>query len=238
VGPGILDGHRPVLDGVRALSIALVLAYHGDVGWARGGFLGISTFFALSGFLVATVLLRADRDGGIRATTFWARRVRRLFPAAMAGLVLVGAYAATAASSEQVEDLPGQALAAAANVANWKFIADGTSYAARFEAPSRSSSTSWPRWPSGPCSGPAGGVGTSPLSRPAPPWPPSRGVPGCTTGGPGSTACTTAPTCGPARSSSGWRPPWRSTAPARVGSRRTAGRSAWPVPPRSWRSAC
>ena len=135
-GQGVLDGHHPGLDGVRALSIAFVLAYHGDVRWARGGFLGISTFFALSGFLVATVLLRSDREGGIRATAFWARRVRRLFPAAMAGLALVGIYAATAASSQQVADLPGQALAAAANVANWKFIADGTSYAARFEAPS------------------------------------------------------------------------------------------------------
>jgi peptidoglycan/LPS O-acetylase OafA/YrhL len=53
----------PALDGVRGLAVAAVLFFHGGFAWAEGGYLGISTFFTLSGFLITTLLLRESAGG-------------------------------------------------------------------------------------------------------------------------------------------------------------------------------
>src|SRR5262245_55174439 len=50
-------GYIPALDGVRALAVAAVLVYHGELGWFSGGFLGVDVFFVLSGYLITSVLL-------------------------------------------------------------------------------------------------------------------------------------------------------------------------------------
>ena len=58
--------YRPGLDGVRALAVAAVILYHGDVSWAKGGFLGVDVFFVLSGYLITSLLLRElEHTGGI-----------------------------------------------------------------------------------------------------------------------------------------------------------------------------
>ena len=49
--------YMPALDGLRALAVIAVLLYHGDVGWARGGYFGVDAFFVLSGFLITGLLL-------------------------------------------------------------------------------------------------------------------------------------------------------------------------------------
>ena len=72
----------PALDGLRAAAVAAVLLYHGDVAWARGGYLGVDAFFVLSGFLITSLLLvEWRRTGGIALPQFWRRRARRLLPA-------------------------------------------------------------------------------------------------------------------------------------------------------------
>src|SRR3954451_22689026 len=72
------------LDGLRGLAVAAVLAYHGGVSWASGGFLGFDAFFLLSGYLITTLLLTEwARTSGIALGAFWARRARRLLPALM-----------------------------------------------------------------------------------------------------------------------------------------------------------
>lgn len=122
------------LDGIRGLAVVAVLAFHLDLSWARGGYLGVSTFFTLSGYLI-TSLLEAEhrRTGGVAMARFWGRRVRRLLPLSLVGVVL----AALAASRIGVTtSTRGDLLAALGNVSNWRFLLDGHSYGDLFSAPS------------------------------------------------------------------------------------------------------
>ena len=74
--------YMPGLDGIRAVAVLAVLCYHANYSWALGGFLGVETFFVLSGFLITLLLLTEwQTTGGIDLKTFWLRRARRLLPA-------------------------------------------------------------------------------------------------------------------------------------------------------------
>src|SRR4051812_46529046 len=79
---GAVSGYVPALDGIRALSVAAVLAFHAGLPWVAGGFLGVDAFFVLSGYLITTLLLAEyRRTGRIALGAFWGRRARRLLPA-------------------------------------------------------------------------------------------------------------------------------------------------------------
>lgn len=120
------------LDGVRALAVLGVLAFHGGVSWLRGGFLGVDAFFVLSGFLITTLLIDEwRRSGTIRLGAFWARRARRLLPALFAVLVFVACYAAFAVPSGTYPELRADALATLLYAANWHFILNGSNYFAQ-----------------------------------------------------------------------------------------------------------
>ena len=85
-------GYQPSLDGLRALSVAVVLLYHGGFSWMHGGFFGVEVFFVVSGFLITSLLLdERDRSGQVSFRQFWLRRARRLFPALYAVLLAVAA---------------------------------------------------------------------------------------------------------------------------------------------------
>jgi peptidoglycan/LPS O-acetylase OafA/YrhL len=121
--------YLPALDGLRAVAVTLVVAYHLDVEMARGGFLGVDLFFVISGFLITTLLLREhDSTGRIGLGVFWTRRFRRLVPP------LVVMTAATVAASrlyalpEQWSSIRWDAAAAVGYLANWRFILDQQSY--------------------------------------------------------------------------------------------------------------
>jgi peptidoglycan/LPS O-acetylase OafA/YrhL len=107
--------------------IAVVL-FHAQFAGAPGGFLGVSLFFTLSGFLITTLLIQEQRTAGtIDLRRFYARRVRRLVPAAYAcllGVALLGGLWA----AEQQRHLPGDLVAAVLNVANWRFAFADSSY--------------------------------------------------------------------------------------------------------------
>ena len=135
--PGARLGHEPALDGLRGLAVAGVVAFHAGFGWATGGFLGVSTFFTLSGFLITSLLL-AERSGTgrIDLVAFWARRARRLLPAALLTLLGVSALAGALASPEQLDGLRGDVLSALFYGANWRFLASGQSYGDLFAMPS------------------------------------------------------------------------------------------------------
>lgn len=91
-------GYLPALDGLRAVAVLAVMAFHAGMPFARGGFLGVDVFFVLSGFLITTLLLTEhDRLGRIRLRNFYARRGLRLFPALAVLLAAAAVYAATVA---------------------------------------------------------------------------------------------------------------------------------------------
>lgn len=127
----------PALDGLRGLAAAGVVAFHAQLGWMRGGFLAVSTFFTLSGFLLGALVLAEQRDTGtIDVRAFWGRRFRRLLPAALLAVAGVAAAAPWLATAEQLATLRGDALAALTYMANWRFIVEGRAYADLFADPS------------------------------------------------------------------------------------------------------
>lgn len=129
--------HLPGLDGLRGLAVIGVLLFHGGFVWAKGGFLGVSTFFTLSGFLITNLLVREwDRADGIDLGRFWTRRFRRLLPAALIAIALVGVVWWRIGSPEQLGNLRVDMLAALGYVANWRFLTGGQSYADLFLSPS------------------------------------------------------------------------------------------------------
>lgn len=118
----------PALDGVRALAVAAVLADHGGVPGLPGGFIGVDVFFVLSGFLITSLLLEEHRrTGRVNLAAFWARRARRLLPAAAAMVVTVGLCRALF-TPDSTAGLRGDALAALGWFANWRFAYQGTDY--------------------------------------------------------------------------------------------------------------
>lgn len=130
-------GHLAGLDGLRAVAVLVVLGYHSGWSWLRGGFLGVSLFFTLSGFLITRLLVLEHLGAGyIDLRRFWARRARRLLPAAFAAILLGAGVAAAVGTPSQRISLPGDAIAALLYGTNWRFVLAGTSYAGIYEAPS------------------------------------------------------------------------------------------------------
>ena len=81
---------RPDIEGLRAVAVVLVVAFHAGIGPLRGGFLGVDVFLVISGFLITSLLVDEVRSTGtISLATFYARRIRRLLPAAVLVLLTV-----------------------------------------------------------------------------------------------------------------------------------------------------
>lgn len=90
--PATKKAYVPALDGLRALSVLAVIAYHMNFTWMRGGLIGVTVFFVLSGYLITSLLIKEFRKTGtIDLPAFWMRRVRRLFPAVVTTIVCVAA---------------------------------------------------------------------------------------------------------------------------------------------------
>lgn len=135
VHPGTASGgprraYAPALDGVRALAVLAVLAYHAGWDALPGGFLGVDVFLVLSGYLITTLLLeeRAAR-GRVSLSRFWDRRVRRLLPALAALVAAVVIHAAVTGASATIR---GDAWATLTWVQNWHLALGDASYFAVF----------------------------------------------------------------------------------------------------------
>ena len=126
--------YQPALDGVRALAVAAVLLFHAEIAGFDGGYLGVSVFFTLSGYLITSLLVHEhDRTGRIALGAFYARRVRRLLPASAVCLGAVIAIATTTEVFAGVADLRRQIVGSILQVANWVFLAGEGSYQQIFQ---------------------------------------------------------------------------------------------------------
>ena len=79
--------YRPDIDALRAIAVLSVLLYHSFPEWLPGGFAGVDVFFVISGFLITGIIWREFLEGNFSLSNFYARRVRRIFPALIAILI-------------------------------------------------------------------------------------------------------------------------------------------------------
>ena len=130
------SSYQPALDGVRGLAVAFVVGFHLGLPWAAGGYLGVSVFFTLSGFLITWLLLQEhERTGRIDIRAFYLRRARRLLPAALVCIAAVTALLAAGVLQERT-GARVEVYSATFEVANWQALLSGHSYADLFAAPS------------------------------------------------------------------------------------------------------
>jgi peptidoglycan/LPS O-acetylase OafA/YrhL len=127
--------YMPGLDGLRAIAVLAVIAFHLGFGWAPGGLLGVGIFFTLSGYLITDILLsQLSARGHISLGRFWLARARRLLPALFAMLLIVVAWV-TVFGPAQPQQFRNAVVASALYVSNWQLIFGDVSYFARFAPP-------------------------------------------------------------------------------------------------------
>jgi len=127
---------RPDLEGLRAVAVVLVVAFHAGLGPLPGGFVGVDVFFVISGFLITSLLVDEVRaTGTICLTDFYARRARRILPVACLVLVVTAMAGAVVLPGVDRPELASDVRSAALFVANWHFAQLSTDY---FAAPDSS----------------------------------------------------------------------------------------------------
>lgn len=125
--------HHPGLDGVRASALIMIMLFHADPSWIPGGFISVSLFFTLSGYLITSILLfEGESNGNVSLKTFWNRRLRRLVPASMVTIATVVGLSTWLSSGIEQGRIRGDALAATTYVANWRSIFSEHSYSELF----------------------------------------------------------------------------------------------------------
>lgn len=129
--------YRPALDGLRALAVLAVFAYHLWPGLVPGGWLGVDLFFVLSGFLITSLLLaERARWGSISLVEFWTSRARRLLPPLVPMLVAVLVATAVLAPTGRRGAISADVVAAFFYVSNWRFLFSDEAYFQQIAMPS------------------------------------------------------------------------------------------------------
>ena len=121
----------PHLQGLRAIAVLLVVVYHFWPGRLQGGYIGVDVFFVISGFLITGQLARElERSGSIRLPAFYAKRVRRLLPAAVTVLVFSGLATLFILPLSSLGENLREILASTFYVENWALAANSVDYLA------------------------------------------------------------------------------------------------------------
>lgn len=124
------------IDGLRALAVIMVLAYHLKMPFAKSGLLGVTVFFVISGYLITGILINEiEESGGVDLKNFWRRRIRRLLPAVLSMavvMIFVSAVANRVVFTKGCNDL----LSAVFGYNNWWQIFRKVSYFENAGAPS------------------------------------------------------------------------------------------------------
>lgn len=130
-GHAARHGFRPDIQGLRALAVGLVLLYHARIDLLPGGYVGVDVFYVISGYLITGILAREfAASNRIALLPFYARRIRRLVPAAMVTLLATTLCAAWIYSPLELVDFSKAAIATALYSSNLWFAAVSTDYLA------------------------------------------------------------------------------------------------------------
>jgi peptidoglycan/LPS O-acetylase OafA/YrhL len=125
------------IQGLRALAVGLVVIYHLWPGRLSGGYIGVDIFFVISGFLITSHLVReVDRTGTVSLGKFWARRIRRLLPAAFTVLVFSLVAALIILPKSLVRQAVFEIGASALYLQNWVLAGNSVDYLAADNKPS------------------------------------------------------------------------------------------------------
>jgi peptidoglycan/LPS O-acetylase OafA/YrhL len=128
-------GYRPDLEGLRGVAIVLVLLCHVRIPGAEAGFVGVDVFFVLSGFLITGLLVNErERTGRIGLGPFYARRARRILPAAVLVLAATLLAAPLILSPLDLRRIADDGRAASLSLANIRYAVDATDYFAPVDA--------------------------------------------------------------------------------------------------------
>lgn len=111
--------YRPDIDGLRALAVLAVVAFHAFPVWVRGGFIGVDVFFVISGYLISTIIFENLEKGTFSFSEFYARRIRRIFPALLLVLTACFAFGWFALLPDEFKQLGKHIAAGAAFVSNF-----------------------------------------------------------------------------------------------------------------------
>jgi peptidoglycan/LPS O-acetylase OafA/YrhL len=118
------DAHyRADIDGLRGIAVAAVVIFHAFPAALPGGFVGVDVFFVISGFLISSLVLTAVEEGRFSFAAFYARRIRRLFPAlvlVLSAALVAGWYLLTPRAFERLGADTATAAAFFANVSFWR----------------------------------------------------------------------------------------------------------------------
>ncbi len=111
----------PHIDGLRTLAVMSVFLYHLDVDWIGGGFVGVDVFFVISGYLITQIIKRGSEENHFSFSGFYARRVRRLFPALFVVICLSTLWGAISLSPTRLMELAQSGTAAILSISNVYF---------------------------------------------------------------------------------------------------------------------
>ena len=113
--------YRPDIDGLRAVAVLTVIAFHAFPEWVSGGFIGVDIFFVISGFLITKLIQAGLNKHNFSISTFYASRVRRLFPSLILVLLACQIFAWFALLSDEYKLLGKHISATALLIPNWVF---------------------------------------------------------------------------------------------------------------------
>ncbi|EGQ1298407.1 acetyltransferase [Staphylococcus pseudintermedius] len=124
--------YMPGLDGVRAVAVIAIIIYHLNPQWLSGGFLGVDTFFVISGYLITSLLLTEYHNTGkIELMSFWLRRVKRLIPAVLF-LVMGVIVLSLIFMPTEIQKVRADSIVAIFYVSNWWYIMQNVDYFEQF----------------------------------------------------------------------------------------------------------
>ena len=114
--------YRPDIDGLRAVAVLAVVAFHAFPSWVRGGFIGVDIFFVISGYLISTIIFENLDRGTFSFTDFYARRIKRIFPALIIVLIACFIFGWFELLAEEYKQLGKHIAAGAGFISNFMLL--------------------------------------------------------------------------------------------------------------------